>query len=113
MNPYRTKIPADEPVRSFGDRFGYWFQQDTWKVGALVLGLFVGVPIAAVVGSVCWVEAADANRDAAALHHDEAIAQGACRDTWLSTVERVALSCPNVQHRLTANDSWIRCECKK
>lgn len=109
---YRNRIPVDEPVRTFGDRFGYWLGESktvAWLVPATILG---GV-VAAVAGPLNCANRAEAMRDIAAMQHDSIEAKGACRDVWLSTEDRKTLSCPHVKHHLTANAQWIRCECSK
>ncbi len=109
---YRHKMPIEEPVRSFGDRFGYWFNDSHWAGASFLVGI-VGIVGALTVGSYSWGKAADARRDIAMLEHDEAIAKGVCRDVWISTADRATLACPHPQHHLTANASWVRCECRK
>ena len=111
MNPYRKRPITDaDPVRPFGDRVGYWITNGRGGDYAFVL-FSVAIPafIAALAIRGCNA-GTELQLERARMH--ERSAGGACRDVWLATENATQLNCPHVQHRLTANAQWVRCECK-
>ena len=112
MNPYRKRPITDaDPVRPFGDRVGHWIANESG--GLYLFVLFFGVMSAFIAAMVIQGQNAETELQLERARVHERSAGGACRDVWLATENVTQLNCPHVQHRLTANAQWVRCECKK